>query len=148
MDYVSGWFMKAAQFGKHTNSSSAFVSTNSICQGQQVAILRPLIFNTGSQISFAYTSFKWANLASYNAGVTVAIIGFSNPKKTVKRLFSQNADGQVIEKQTSNINAYLVAGKNAEVEQTRKPISRGFRNVIWQYAKRWWSFCYTWNRKR
>lgn len=123
LDYVSGWFMKAAQFGKHTNSSSAFVSTNSICQGQQVAILWPLIFNTGSQISFAYTSFKWANLASYNAGVTVAIIGFSNTKKTVKRLFSQNADGQVIEKQTSNINAYLVAGKNAEVEQTRKPIS-------------------------
>ncbi len=123
LDYVSGWFMKAAQFGKHTNSSSAFVSTNSICQGQQVAILWPLIFKTGHQISFAYTSFKWANLASYNAGVTVAIIGFTNEEVTTKRLFSQAEGGQVIEKKTDNINAYLVAGKNAEVEQTRKPMS-------------------------
>lgn len=123
LDYVSGWFMKAAQFGEHTKSSSAFVSTNSICQGQQVAILWPLIFQTDHQISFAYTSFKWANLASYNAGVTVAIIGFTNEGVTTRRLFSRDEDGKFIERKTKNINAYLVAGENVVVEQTRKPIS-------------------------
>ena len=75
LDYVSGWFMKAADYGTQTKSSAAFVSTNSICQGQQVSILWPLIFGTGHEISFAYTSFKWTNLASHNAGVTVVIVG-------------------------------------------------------------------------
>ena len=78
LDYVAGWFMKAADYGTHTNAAAAFVSTNSICQGQQVSFLWPIIFQTGHEISFAHTSFKWANLASHNAGVTVAIIGISN----------------------------------------------------------------------
>ena len=64
--------MKAADYGPRTNAAAAFVSTNSICQGQQVPILWPLIFDTGHEIAFAHTSFKWANLASHNAGVTVA----------------------------------------------------------------------------
>lgn len=75
LDYVSGWFMKAADYGKHTNAAAAFVSTNSICQGQQVPFLWPLIFKTGHEIAFAHTSFKWANLANHNAGVTVVIVG-------------------------------------------------------------------------
>lgn len=58
LDYVAGWFMKAAEYGKHTNAASAFVSTNSICQGQQVEMLWPLIFKTGHEINFAHTSFK------------------------------------------------------------------------------------------
>ena len=77
LDYVAGWFLKAADYGKCTLSSSAFVATNSICQGQQVSVLWPEIFSTGVEISFAYTSFKWANLASHNAGVTVVIVGIS-----------------------------------------------------------------------
>ena len=77
LDYVAGWFMKAADYGLHTRCTAAFVSTNSICQGQQVPILWPLIFDTGNAIAFAHTSFKWANLASHNAGVTVAIVGIS-----------------------------------------------------------------------
>ena len=67
--------MKAADYGTQTNAAAAFVSTNSICQGQQVPILWPLIFETGHEIAFAHTSFKWANLASHNAGVTVVIVG-------------------------------------------------------------------------
>jgi len=78
LDYVAGWFMKAADFGMHTKSVAAFVSTNSICQGQQVPILWPLIFQTKHEIAFAHASIKWANLASYNAGVTVVIVGISN----------------------------------------------------------------------
>jgi hypothetical protein len=71
LDYVAGWFMKAALYSTATNSATAFVATNSICQGQQVSLLWPLIFKTGNEISFAYTSFKWANLASNKAGVMI-----------------------------------------------------------------------------
>ena len=87
LDYVAGWFMKAADYGSHTPSTSAFVSTNSICQGQQVAILWPMIFSRGHEIAFAHTSFKWANLASHNAGVTVVIVGIANPAPKISEFF-------------------------------------------------------------
>ncbi len=123
LDYVAGWFMKAVEYGKHTNASSAFVSTNSICQGQQVPILWPLIFKTGHKIIFAHTSFKWANLASYNAGVTVVIVGISNKVISIKRLFSEGENDEIIEKRVSNINAYLTASDNVIVSKVSKPIS-------------------------
>ena len=110
LDYVAGWFMKAADYGTHTPSAAAFVSTNSICQGQQVPILWPMIFGTGNKITFAHTSFKWANLASHNAGVTVAIVAISQQANGLRRLFSLTDDDAVLEKQTEFINAYLVGG--------------------------------------
>ena len=70
--------MKAADYGTQTNAVVAFVSTNSICQGEQVPILWPLIFETGHEIAFVHTSLKWSNLASHKAGVTVVIVGISN----------------------------------------------------------------------
>lgn len=121
LDYVAGWFMKAADYGTHTNTVSALVSTNSICQGQQVPILWPLIFQSGHQIVFAHTSFKWANLAKNNAGVTVAIIGISNHARGVKRLYSTGSDGSVAVKEASNINAYLVAAENIEIRTRSEP---------------------------
>jgi hypothetical protein len=121
LDYVSGWFMKAADYGAHTNSAAAFVSTNSICQGQQVPILWPVIFATGHEISFAHTSFKWSNLASHKAGVTVAIIGISNHAGVGRQLYSVTGNGEVEVKEASNINAYLVAGANVIIEQSRAP---------------------------
>ena len=130
LDYVAGWFMKAAEYGKHTSSASAFVSTNSICQGQQVPILWPLIFETGHEISFAHTSFKWANLASHNAGITVVIAGISNQAGKKRRLFSISDDGEVIEKKANNINAYLIAAPNIIVF----PLSRADDNrglMVW-----------------
>lgn len=123
LDYVAGWFMKAADYGKHTRSKTAFVSTNSICQGLQVPILWPAIFETGHQIVFAHTSFKWANLASHNAGVTVAIIGISANPQAIKYLFSIDENGLVQERQTDYINAYLAPGRVDSVTQARKPIS-------------------------
>tara|TARA_R110000824_G_scaffold336_1_gene1652 strand:- start:59986 stop:62751 length:2766 start_codon:yes stop_codon:yes gene_type:complete len=123
LDYVAGWFMKAADYGTYTNASSAFVSTNSICQGQQVPILWPLIFKTGNEIAFAHTSFKWANLASHNAGVTVAIVGISNQAGKVRRLFSIDENGETIEKKAENINAYLAAGNNLELEKSSVPLT-------------------------
>lgn len=112
LDYVAGWFMKAADYGKQTLTVAAFVSTNSICQGQQVPILWPLIFETGHEIVFAHTSFKWANLASHNAGVTVAIIGISSNTGKLRRLYSLNENGGTVLKEAENINAYLVVGTN------------------------------------
>lgn len=124
LDYVAGWFMKAADYGKHTNAAAAFVSTNSICQGQQVPIIWPLINETGHEIAFAHTSFKWNNLASYNAGVTVIIVGISNRAEKIRRLFSVGDNGETIEKKVSNINAYLVSSDNVIVEKRFKPISK------------------------
>ena len=123
LDYVAGWFMKAADYGFHTPTASAFVSTNSICQGQQVPILWPLIFASGHAIHFAHTSFKWANLASHNAGVTVAIVGISNCVGKVRRLFSLTEDRQVITKEAANINAYLISGADIIVQSASKNIS-------------------------
>ncbi len=124
LDYVSGWFMKAADYGNHTDCVAAFVSTNSICQGQQVPILWPCIFEAGHEIAFAHTSFKWANLASHNAGVTVVIIGISNKAMSPKRLYSvdESMDESVL-KEADNINAYLVSGKNVLVARSTKPLS-------------------------
>ena len=123
LDYVAGWFMKAADYGRHTSMTAvAFVSTNSICQGQQVPILWPLIFASGHQISFAHTSFKWANLASHNAGVAVVIVGLSQPHRAKKkRLFSINDTGESSEKEVARINAYLIDGSHIVVEKIARP---------------------------
>jgi hypothetical protein len=121
LDYVAGWFMKAAEYGRHTRTVSAFVSTNSVCQGQQVAILWPLIFQTGHKIAFAHTSFKWANLASHNAGVTVAIIGISNNCGPIRKLYSLDSSGKTALKEADNINAYLVAADDVIVYPKSKP---------------------------
>jgi hypothetical protein len=122
LDYVAGWFMKAADYGRHTPCVSAFVSTNSICQGQQVPILWPLIFDTGNEIAFAHTSFKWANLASHNAGVTVVIVGISTNPGKARQLFSVNEGGASVAKNASYINAYLVIGANIVVSKESSPL--------------------------
>ena len=123
LDYVAGWFMKAVQYGSYTAASTAFVSTNSICQGQQVPILWPLVFATGHVIHFAHTSFKWNNLASHNAGVTVAIVGITNQATAKKRLFTTTDDGHSVVKEVEQINAYLVAGENVIVEKRNHSVS-------------------------
>lgn len=122
LDYVAGWFMKAADYGQHTPCASAFVSTNSICQGQQVAILWPLVFASGHDIAFAHTSFKWNNLASNNAGVTVAVVAIANPAPKVRRLFSMNDVGETVVKEVPYINAYLVPGANVVVDKATLPL--------------------------
>ena len=123
LDYVSGWFMKAADYGTRTNTAAAFVSTNSICQGQQVPILWPLIFRTGHDISFAHTSFKWANLARGNAGVTVVIVGISNHPVAIRQLYTVDENRETTVREADNINAYLVVAPNIEVEATGRSIS-------------------------
>ena len=122
LDYVCGWFMKAAEYGKATSSATAFVTTNSICQGQQVPLLWPIIFATGTEISFAHTNFKWANLASNNAGVTVVIVGLSREPNSERKLFSITDDGNTVVKKTPIINAYLAPAKNVQLSPSNNPI--------------------------
>lgn len=121
LDYVAGWFMKAADYGSATPTVSALVSTNSICQGRQVDTLWSLIFGTGHEISFAHTSFKWANLASYNAGVTVVIVGITNHAGRTRHLYSDAEGNGTIVKSVEHINAYLVPGPNVIVSQRSRP---------------------------
>lgn len=122
LDYVSGWLMKAADYGAKTNAAAALVSTNSICQGRQVSTLWPLIFATGHEISFAHTSFKWANLAAHNAGVTVVIVGIYNRMGGRKRhIFSMATDGSATVREADNINPYLVPAPNVFVKPIPSP---------------------------
>lgn len=126
LDYVAGWFIKAAEFGKHTRADAAFVSTNSICQGEQTPILWPVIFRSGHHISFAYRSFKWSNLASNKAGVTVVIVGISAIPQAKCKLYDTDDLGEEFVRLTDNIGPYLVPGASITVEAvTSAPDARG-----------------------
>jgi hypothetical protein len=123
LDYVAGWFVKAAAYGSQTLAATAFVSTNSICQGQSVPILWPLIFATGHKIAFAHTSFAWSNLASHNAGVTVVVVGLSRTPPTSRIIYVAANDGTTTAKQSTNINAYLISGPDFFVEKRSVQLS-------------------------
>lgn len=126
LDYIAGWFFKSAQYAKVFQADFAFVSTNSICQGQQVPLLWPLMFERGIQIHFAHTAFKWSNLAASNAGVTVVIVGGTTNHRKNTFLFSEDEAGLPIQQSGSRINAYLVHGADVIVEpRSKPPDSRG-----------------------
>ncbi len=123
IDYVGGWFMKAAAYAQETKAEAAFVSTNSICQGRIVPILWPKIFETGSIIHFAHTSFKWANLASHNAGVTVAIVGLSTQTNKKRQVYDLNRDSGTTVRYAGNITPYLTIGEDIVVNSQRASIA-------------------------
>lgn len=123
IDYVGGWFMKAAAYAQKTEAEAAFVSTNSICQGRIVPLLWPKIFEVGSIIRFAHTSFKWANLASHNAGVTVAIVGLSTQTSKKRQLYDLNRDGETTVREAGNITPYLTIGENTVVNSQRASVA-------------------------
>ena len=104
LDYVAAFVLKAAQFNRLTGSSCAFVTTNSVTQGEQVAMLWPLVFQEKNTIHFAHSSFLWSNLASNKAAVTCVILGLSPTPANDRKLF---ADGIV--RSVPNISPYLVA---------------------------------------
>jgi hypothetical protein len=117
LDYVCCWFIKAAEYMERVQkSASSLVSTNSICQGEQVAMLWPNIFSKGIEIIFAHTSFEWANLAANNAGVTCIIVGLGTKKD--KKIFSEGFN-----KNVSSISPYLIEGESVIVNKVTKPIS-------------------------
>ncbi|MBB6521045.1 class I SAM-dependent DNA methyltransferase [Pseudoteredinibacter isoporae] len=120
LDYVANWFVKSAQYCKVTDADAALVATNSICQGEQVALLWPVIFSEGLSIHFAQTSFKWSNLATDKAGVTVVIVAISpNQKHKRCKLFFENELRDVDE-----IGPYLVPNSSVVVKKENDPLSK------------------------
>lgn len=119
LDYISCWFFLAAKYIQNFNSKFAFVSTNSISQGEQVGILWPIIFSNNVEIFFAHTSFRWENSAKGNAAVIVIIVGLRN--KTQKKDKLIYADKQI--KNVSNISPYLTEGESTFIFKRSKSIS-------------------------
>ena len=120
MDYIAGWFFKGVDFINSASSKLAFVTTNSIFQGEQVSYIWKELL-TKATIDFAYTSFRWGNSAANNAGVTVAIVGLANEdnSKSEKYIFDENLARVTVD----NINAYLASGENIIVEKKRQPLN-------------------------
>ena len=119
LDYVSGWYVKAAQMVQGTNIHCAFVSTNSICQGEQVAALwKPLKEHFGIHIDFAYRTFRWDSEANLKAHVHCVIVGFSCTDSKRERTIFDN--GQQIK--ADNINAYLIDAPDIYVSRRSKPL--------------------------
>lgn len=120
MDYIAGWFYKGIDFINTSNSKLAFVTTNSIFQGEQVAFIwQPVL--SKMEIEFAYTSFKWGNSAANNAGVTVAIVGLANKGNVCskKYIFDETLVCQTV----THINPYLASGEDILVESSNNPIN-------------------------
>ena len=117
LDYVAAFIIKGVEFSESTESKVALVSTSSICQGEQVALLWPRVLDK-SYISFAYAPFKWANSAANNAGVFCTIIGIQKSMPTIRRLYTND---QV--KVCSDISPYLIEGKAIICVPTPEQIS-------------------------
>ena len=115
VDYIAAWFWKGAKYIKESKAKYAFVTTNSISQGEQVSMLWKPIFDLGLEIFYARTSFKWSNNAKYNAAVTVAVIGVGNKNNTQKLLFNEQENKAY---KVDNINPYLSASDNVIVAKT------------------------------
>jgi hypothetical protein len=124
LDYVTGWYLKAAKYIQNTKIKAAFVSTNSIVQGEQTSILWGQMINKyGIKIHFAHRTFKWSNEAKGNAAVYCVIIGFANFETSFKRIFEyEDIKGEAHEIKAKNINPYLIDAKDFLIEKRRKPI--------------------------
>ena len=118
LDYVSCWYKKASDYINNTHIHCAYVSTNSICQGEQVTNLWEPLFESGIQIDFAYRTFQWDSEASLKAHVHCVIVGFSQVNVKNKKIFS---DGKMTLVQ--NINPYLVDAENVFIMSRKTPIS-------------------------
>ena len=119
IDYVSGWYWKAAQMMQGTNIRAALVSTNSITQGEQVAaIWKPLYDRFGIHIDFAHRTFRWDSEASIKAHVHCVIVGFSCAENNKERALYQDGRATLV----TNINPYLVAADNIFIESKSSPI--------------------------
>ena len=118
LDLIAAWFKLGADYIKGSKAQLAFVSTNSVCQGEQVALLWPYIFDLNVEIGFCYTSFKWTNGARNVAGVTVVVINLRSKSKAPKYIYDN-----LIRAEVENINAYLSNGADIIITKRSKPLS-------------------------
>jgi hypothetical protein len=119
LDYIACWFLKGATYIQNCNAQFAFVTTNSICQGEQVHSLWKHILIRNLEICFAHTSFKWENNAKSNAGVIVVIVGIRNKSQKKKFIFREYT-----KKETSKISPYLIEGDDFIIEKRNSPLSK------------------------
>lgn len=117
LDYVSGWYFKAVEFMKSTNIQCAFVSSNSITQGEQALTIWEPLFTEGIIINFAYRTFDWDSEATMKAHVHCVIVGFSFAGKKIRTIF-ENEQKILCE----NINQYLTPADNIFIKKSSKPI--------------------------
>ncbi|MCZ4253770.1 DNA methyltransferase [Pseudoalteromonas shioyasakiensis] len=118
LDYISCWFFKAADFISGSSAKAAFVTTSSVCQGDQVNNLWPFIYDKNIEIKFAYPSFLWTNNAKNKAAVYCSIVGLGSKNDSDKYLFNEE-----IKTKVKNINPYLAASSNIIVSRKAEPIS-------------------------
>lgn len=117
LDYVALWLVKGADYISGNNSQLAFVTTNSITQGEQVALLFPEIIASGLEIGYAYQSFKWENNAKHNAGVTVVVISLRNASNSPKYIFQTD-----LQMRAENVNPYLTDAPTVFISSRRNPL--------------------------
>jgi hypothetical protein len=118
LDYIAPWFFKGGKYIEKVNAKCAFVSTNSICQGSQVASLWPSILTDKLEIDFVHQSFKWSNNAKAKAAVIVIILGIRNNSKNPKYIFHKTLKTSV-----RNVSPYLFEGDNVYVFGRRSQLS-------------------------
>jgi hypothetical protein len=125
LDYVCAWYLKAAQCIQNTNTKVAFVSTNSVSQGEQVGVLWSLLFNFYKiKIHFAHRTFSWRNEAKGNAAVHCVIIGFGAKNTDNKWIFDYvEIKGEPQERKVKNINPYLVEGNDLVIGKRRSSVA-------------------------
>lgn len=131
MDYVAGWLLKLSDYiHAVAGTAGAFVATNSICQGEQVQVIWPLVLERAVEICFAYTSFQWSNLASNKAGVTVIIVGLAPTGARSKAIY----DGDSV-RRVDSIGAYLVPNTTVIVTPNQKPLGQQTQMYLGSMAK-------------
>jgi len=124
IDYVACWFKIAAEYSQGADTAIAFVSTNSICQGEQVSNVWKPLFKLGVQIEFAHTTFRWSTEALNSASVFCIIVGFKINKPSSRTLYQyETPDSSPVETMVSNINAYLIDAPNIFINRISNPLS-------------------------
>lgn len=126
LDYVACWFFKGSEYIRQQSGKFAFVSTNSICQGEQVALLWPKVLKEDLEIFFAHKSFKWANNAKNNAGVTCVIVGIATKNSAKKRIFDGNQYLSV-----NSINGYLTSSSISYISRRSTPLSSFLPKIVY-----------------
>lgn len=121
MDYVCAWYVKAAEYMTNTKIATAFVSTNSICQGESVGVLWNALFRKGVEIQFTHRSFVWASEAHDQAAVHCVIVGFTSQHTESDKMLYENG----IVKTVAHINGYLIAAPDVFIQSRGKVLAAG-----------------------
>lgn len=123
LDYVCGWYVKASEYMNGSDILCAFVSTNSISQGEQVGVLWPELFRRGLKIQFAHRTFKWMSEARGAAHVHVVIVGFTKSPRSPRRIYDyEGSESEPTILEARNVSPYLVEGPDLAITNRSTPL--------------------------